>query len=160
MHRYLTILEDSLAKKDQLLAKLLEICAEQEDAICGEKIDSARYNRVTDTKEPVIKQIELLDDGFCALNDRVMPTLSVDPGKYADHIRRMQELIASVSEKTVLLEAADRRIDARLERLSAHGRPDDRTSHTPPGTASQKYQNTMNGSAESNSVFVDSKRKK
>lgn len=158
--RYLTILEDSLAKKNKALDVLSEMCAKQEEAICGEKLDVDTYNEVTEQKYTIIEELNKLDDGFAALYDRVFPSVRDDPKKHADHIRRMQDLIAQISEKTILIEAAERRLQARLDRLAENGRPTEGKSHVAPGTAAQKYNNTMNKAGAVSSVFVDNKRKK
>ena len=160
MNRYLTILEDSLAKKNKALDVLSEMCAKQEEAICGEKLDVDTYNEITEQKGLIIEDLNKLDDGFTALYDRVFPTVRKDPKKYADHVRRTQDLIAQISEKTILIEAAERRLQARIDRLTANGRPASGPSHVAPGTVAQKYNNTMNRSGAVSSIFVDNKRKK
>ena len=160
LNRYLTILEDSLAKKNKALDALSEMCGKQEEAICGEKLDVDTYNTVTEMKGDLIENLNKLDDGFAALHDRVFPVISKEPKRYADHIRRMQDLIAEISEKTILIEASERRLQARLDRLAAAGRPSSGPAHVSPGTAAQKYHNTMNVTGSVTSVFVDNKRKK
>ena len=66
--RYLTILEDSLEKKNKALDALSEMCAKQEKAICGEKLDVDTYNEVTEMKGSLIENLNKLDDGFAALH--------------------------------------------------------------------------------------------
>lgn len=160
LNRYLTILEDSLEKKSKALDALSEMCAKQEEAICGEKLDVDTYNEVTEFKERIIADLNQLDDGFTALFDRVFPSVKSEPKKYADHIRRTQDLISEISEKTILIEAAERRLQARLDRLAANGRPDTSTPHVAPGTAAGRYNATMKGAGAVSSIFVDNKRKK
>ncbi len=160
LNRYLTILEDSLEKKSRALDALSEMCAKQEEAICGDKLDVDTYNEVTELQGNLIEDLNQLDDGFTALFDRVFPAVKSDPHRYADHVRRSQDLIAEISEKTILIEAAERRLQARLDRLAASGRPDNSTSHVAPGTAAGRYNATMNGAGGVSSIFVDNKRRK
>ena len=158
IERYLKILEDSQEKKDKLLARIQEICTEHEECMCGEKLDVDRYNELCDEKGEIIEQLELLDDGFAALYDRVAPVLRESPKDYTEHLRRMQQLIAAITDKTALIQASEMRLQARIDRLVQAGKPSKAYVSAP--TAVDKYNRTMNNAGIGTSVFVDNKRRK
>ena len=158
LERYLTILADSLEKKNKLLERVQEICIEHEECMCGENLNIDRYNRLCTEKGEIIEQLGLLDDGFTALYDRVSPALKESPRDYSEQLRKIQNLITAVTDKTALIQASEMRLQSRIERLVKAGTPA-RTYVSAP-TAVDKYNRTMNNTGLAAPVFVDNKRRK
>ncbi|MCR5594757.1 MAG: hypothetical protein K6G12_02825 [Lachnospiraceae bacterium] len=159
MDKYLTILIDSLVKKSALLDKISDICSGHEECLFGEKLDIDEYNRLMEEKGKLIDDLDLLDDGFTALYERVAPTLREDPSPYAEKIKKLQELITEVSDKTALIQAREMRIQSRIDRLVKFGKEQSKPTATP-SDAAMKYYRTMKNTNVTSAVFVDNKRGK
>ena len=156
--RYLAILTDSLIKKNTILDRVSEICSGHEKCICGEELDIDEYNRLMEEKGRLVGDLELLDDGFTALYERVSPVLREDPASYADSIREIQSLVSEISGKTALIQAAEIRIHSRLERLAqsaGNARPTFKNASDVAG----QYYKTMQKSHVTQAVFVDNMKK-
>ena len=158
MDRYLTILTDSLEKKSQLLDRVSEICEEHEKIITSESPDMDAYNTLMEEKGGIIEELNLLDDGFTALYERVSPALREDPSPYADKLIRIKQLVAEISDKTAVIQAKELRIHSTIDRLIKSSKTESRR-FTPPSDAAYKYYQTMNNTNMTTSVFVDSKKK-
>ncbi len=158
MDRYLTILTDSLEKKSLLLDRIMGICEEHEKIITSETPDMDSYNTLMEEKGRIIDELDLLDDGFTALYERVAPALREDPSQYADKLARIKLLVTEVSDKTALIQARELRIQSTIERLIKSVKPESRR-FTPPSDAAYKYYQTMNSANVATSVFVDNKKK-
>ena len=156
--RYLAILTDSLIKKNSILDRISGICTEHEKCLFGDKTDIDGYNRLMEEKGRLVNDLELIDDGFTALYERVSPVLREDPAPYADSIRRMQELINEISGRTALIQAAEIRIRSRLERLAESARPS-RNTYTSAREAVREYSRTMQKSHVTQAIFVDNMKK-
>lgn len=158
LERYLTILADSLEKKNKLLERVQEICTEHEKCMCGDELDIDGYNKLCTEKGEIIEQLGLLDDGFTALYDRVSPALKESPRDYSEQLRKIQDLITAVTDKTALIQASEMRLQSRIDRLVQAGTPTKTYVSAP--TAVDKYHRTMNNTGLAAPVFVDNKRKK
>ena len=58
---YLSLLEDSLIKKNQVLDQILDLTQEQEQLIKEEDMDDDKFDKIIEEKDPLInKVVELL----------------------------------------------------------------------------------------------------
>ncbi len=116
MGQYLEILEESLRKKIELLDRILKYNQDQEGLFEDPTSELERYDDYIEEKGRMTEELEKLDDGFESLYERVSEELKAGREMYADSIRRMQELIRQISEKTASVQAQEARMKASLER--------------------------------------------
>lgn len=115
--QYLTILEESLRKKNHILDEIQRICDYQSELLNAESIDYDKYDMYVDDKDICIEQINKLDEGFEQLYNKVREELQDNKSEYADWINTAKELISQITEKSVAIQAQELRNKQTLERV-------------------------------------------
>lgn len=106
---YLNVLEDSLQKKLQVLAKIREYNQRQEELFCSDNVEMERFDGYVEEKGALIDEITALDNGFETLYGKVAEELKDNREKYAEQIRRLQGLVSRVTEESVSIQAQEAR---------------------------------------------------
>lgn len=112
---YLTVLEDSLQKKLQVLAKIRDYNLRQEEIFRSDHVDMDRFDVYVEEKGALIDEVTALDNGFELLYEKVAEELKDNREKYADQIRRLQGLVTRVTEESVSIQAQEARNKKLLE---------------------------------------------
>ena len=109
MTDYLELLEESLIKKIKVLDKIGEFNLKQKDVFTtfSEKPDLEKFDQFIEEKDKLIEELNLLDDGFEALYARVAETLKSDKEGNAPRIKRLQNLICEITDKSSSLQAQE-----------------------------------------------------
>ena len=115
MENYLSILEDSLRKKLQLLDELLKYTSQQQEQLKAQELDYEAFDQLVEKKEPLIQQIMDLDQGFETVYERVKEQLVDNKSQYATQITTLQELITRLTDRSVRLQAMEQRNKAAVE---------------------------------------------
>ena len=95
----LQVLVDTLEKKKVVLAEILRLTGEQEKFISLAQPDMESFDRAVRAKEEQIAELEKLDAGFDRLFSRIREELLSHKERYANEIRRMQELIRETMDQ-------------------------------------------------------------
>jgi DNA gyrase/topoisomerase IV subunit A len=103
------ILKDSLLKKKAVLDKISEQNKLQTDIAKAEKFDADAFGRTLDEKEKLIAEINTLDNGFQSVYDRVKEELHLHKESYSSEIAELKQLIAAITEKSMDVEAEEKR---------------------------------------------------
>lgn len=106
---YITILIQSLEKKVLVLDKIIESNKEQREILSQEEMDTDRFEANLDEKGRLIDELNLLDDGFQEIYNRVKDELGDNRELYKEEIKRMQKLISDITEKSVTIQAEEER---------------------------------------------------
>ncbi len=106
---YITILIESLEKKSEVLDKVIETDAEQTEIISKEDPDMDALSKNMDVIGELALELEKLDDGFESVYEKVREELLANKSAYSKEIKRMQELITEVTEKTVKVQTTETR---------------------------------------------------
>ena len=109
MDNYLSVLEDSLKKKLQILDELTDYTMQQQELLKVEELDYEAFDRLVDQKEPLIQKIMELDQGFETVYDRIKEQLLGNKEQYAAQIRALQSLIGELTDKSVKLQTMEQR---------------------------------------------------
>ena len=121
LDNYLQILNDSLVKKDAILAKIEDLSKDQakliEEGATFEAIDANM-----DEKAKLISELELLDDGFESLYDKIKAELEGHKSEYGKEIKAIQKLIGSVMDKSTSIQAVEARNKKAMEKRFADER--------------------------------------
>lgn len=113
--QYLIILLESLKKKDSVLGEILRISQRQNVILSSVPVDFEEFDRCVDDKDICIEQIVKLDAGFETLYQNVGIELREQKHKYASEIKELQKWIQAVTEKSVSIEALEKRNKALVE---------------------------------------------
>ena len=157
LNSYLSILEDSLRKKLTILEQIEEVSNAQTALIKEDQFDLQRFDGMVDEKDDFVKQLEELDNGFETLYDKVREELLKDRSKYEQQIRRMQELIGQITDKSVSIQAKESRNKAAIERYFAREKQSIGQGRRTAKAAYGYYQNMSNVNTQA-SVFLDWKK--
>jgi len=106
---YITILIQSLEKKIRVLDKIIESNKDQKEILSQEEMDTDRFEANLDEKGRLIDELNLLDDGFQEIYNRVKDELGDNRELYKEEIKRMQKLISDITEKSVTIRAEEER---------------------------------------------------
>lgn len=106
---YITILIESLEKKIIVLDKIIESNKEQKEILSAEEMDTDRFEANLNRKGELIDELNLLDDGFQGIYERIKEVLSSNREAYKDEIKQMQKLISDITEKSVTIRAEEER---------------------------------------------------
>lgn len=106
---YLNVLEESLQKKLQVMKKIQDYNLRQQEIFRSEKVELARFDEYVEEKGVLIEELTALDKGFETLYQKVSEELSENRDRYAEQIKRLQELVTRVTEESVSIQAQEAR---------------------------------------------------
>ena len=153
----LDILEDSLLKKIEILGKIEEENELQKQILSENSEDGQEaFDKTVDRKSELIEQLELLDEGFQTLFDKIKAEISNNKDAYKDQIRKLQDLIRQVSAKSASIEASEHRNKRLAEAYFSGLRQKMNISRQSSAAAFNYYQN-MNNFKDIPPQFLDQK---
>ncbi len=156
MENYLSVLEDSLRQKIQVLDEIFNLSGEQEQLLKQDDLDLDAFDRLVEQKDVLSEKLDRLDDGFESLYARLEKQLKENKDMYRAQIAVLQELIARVTEKTVSIQARETRNKEMLSRQLARLRQGINQSRRSSKAAYDYYMNMSNGGMGM-SQFMDQK---
>jgi Na+/phosphate symporter len=154
---YVQILIDSLIRKEVLLKKVVDYNEEQEQIASASEFDEAAFQSNLDAKGEAVDEILKLDDGFQAVFDRVKEVIQNDKSQYAGAIATLQQLIKSVTDLGVRIQAQELRNKTLVEKRFAQLRKELSTARTTTSKANEYYKN-MNRLNDYDAHFLDQKK--
>lgn len=157
IENYLNILEESLNKKTEVLKHIQELNEVQTDALKQETVDLEAFDRIVDEKGLCIDELTGLDEGFESLYDKIRQELVGNREKYADQIKRLQDLISQITDRSVAIQAQEARNKALVESCFKKERQNLGVSRKNSKAAYGYYQN-MNNKKVSEPHFMDQKK--
>lgn len=157
INNYLEILEESLQKKSAVLDEVIEYNRNQEKLLKSEKISMEDLDANMEQKDRLIQKLTELDEGFEALYGRVKEQLSDNKVAYKVQIKRMQELISQITEKSVSVQAQEARNKKLIEDYFLKERNQLRQGKQASKAAYGYYKNMSNTGAML-SQFMDQKK--
>ncbi len=151
------ILVESLEKKSRILDEIIKENEAQEILFKQDQLDMEALDASADRMGELAEKLELLDEGFEAVYDRIRQELIDNKSAYRQEIRRMQELIAVITEKVVGINAARMRNKMQAENQFKKSRQQIGRA-TSKMKASQNYYNSMNRLNFVDPQFYDNKK--
>lgn len=109
MNNYLNILEDSLVKKISILKKVQELSDKQAQILNTEPLSMEAFDQTVEEKDVLIQELSGLDEGFDTLYGNIKEGLLQNKEQYADRIKKLQQLIQEVMDKSVAIQAQEER---------------------------------------------------
>ena len=159
MAEYLELLEESLVKKIGVLNRIGEFNLKQRELFTTftESPDFEQFDSYIEEKDKLIDELNSLDDGFESLYERVAETLKADRAGNAAKIKRLQNLIREVTDKSSELqaqEADNKKLIEQYFNSVREGIGKGRTSLN----AAYSYMQAQRGMNSSESLYMDSKK--
>lgn len=154
---YLNILEESLEKKLQIMAKIQKYSLLQQEVFQSQDADLDKFDEYVDKKDALLTELTALDNGFETLYGNVSRELQDNREKYSEQIRRLQELVSRVTEESVTIQTQEARNKKLVEdyfRRERAGIAKNRRS----SRAAYDYYKSMSGSAVETSYLYDNKK--
>lgn len=106
---YLQMLIDGLNKKKRVLEDIQKLVQHQAVLLDDDKVDQIAFDNSMARKSDLISELNKLNDGFENVYDRVRDELLINKDMYKEDIKKLQELISAVSEKSILIETMEER---------------------------------------------------
>ncbi len=157
LNNYLGILEESLKKKIEVLGRIREVNEAQAELLKEETFNVESFDRCVDEKDLYINELNSLDEGFNHLYDEIKRELADNKDAHAEQIKRLQELITEITDRSVGIQAQENRNKAMVEKYFAGQRMglghERRTSK-----AAYGYYQNMSKSGAVAPQFMDAKK--
>lgn len=154
---YLTLLEESLRRKLQVMDEIQKYNLRQQEIFQAEDVDMDRFDEYVEEKGSLIEKLTALDNGFEKLYANVAEELKDNRGQYAEQIRTLQELVTKVTDTSVAIQAQEARNKKLLEDFFVKKRKDLHMNRKTSKAAIDYYRN-MSRSAVMMPQFMDSKK--
>ena len=104
---YIKIMIDSLQKKVTILDKIIEVNEKQAGIITNIKKNMADYEASLDEKQLLIDELNLLDEGFQTLYNRIQKEIVNNADLHKNEIKEMQRYISLITEKSVEIQTKE-----------------------------------------------------
>ncbi len=106
---YLDILEQSLEKKLGILKQIRVKNEQQRVLLLDEELGPDEFENNIEAKGALVEQLELLDNGFEEIYERIRHQLQTDKERYQEQIQRLQERIRQVTAESTSIQAEEQR---------------------------------------------------
>ncbi|MBR5376335.1 MAG: hypothetical protein IK139_03570 [Lachnospiraceae bacterium] len=154
---YIQMLIDSQEKKLQLLDEALKLDEEQIRLIQEEDPDMETLDESLEKKGKIVEELDRLDDGFESVYAKVRDELLNNKEAHRDEIKRLQDLIGKITEKSVKVQAAEIRGKETVERFLKKKRSALKDSRSTV-RAANAYAVNMRKMNKIDAFFVDKKK--
>lgn len=154
---YIHIMIESLEKKREVLGRIIEANEQQKVMLQDPNLSPEEFEQNMTNKSELVDQLNLLDDGFENLFERVRGVLSEQKEAYASEIHRMQALIKEITEQTNTIQTQEIRNRDQVTYKFADVREQVKGVRNSQKVVKQYYQNMMNG-RNAESLVVDNKK--
>lgn len=155
---YLSILIDTLEKKDIILIELLELTKEQNTELSKEsESDVDVLDKFIEQKAVKLKELERLDQGFEMVYEKVRNDFERYKVNIKNEIIKLQQLITIITDKSVKLKALEQENRRKLELFLVQKRNQIKNFKISSKTAANYYKN-MSGHMQESTYFLDKKK--
>lgn len=154
---YLQIMIESLEKKSVILDRLISMNEEQSKCVSGktfETIDWDTFNIIISQKEAEIDRINAMDESFQSLYDKISDQIKANYASYKEEIRRIQELIKEIEEKSIAIRAGEERNRAMIDNILLGRKKDIKQARTSLKAASNYYKSMQKPFQNNDSTLI------
>lgn len=138
---YLMIMIQSLKKKIEVLDCIIDADERQKIGLEDPSLDPDDFDKIVEEKAKYIEHLELLDQGFDKLFERVKGQLNDNRELYKDEIKEMQKLITTVTEKSNKIQVQEARNKELMTQKFAKVHKQARDVRASQQAVNQYYQN-------------------
>lgn len=155
-NNYIPILIDSLQKKKKVLEEII-LKNEEQSIIIRDNLDLGAFDENTKEKDKRIRQLELLDQGFQSIYERIREDFVAHKSQYPEEIVQMQKLIGEITERSVAIQASEERNRQMIEQYFSYARKNLQKTRTSVKAASNYYK-SMSQLTPSEPKTIDEKK--
>lgn len=155
---YVVILRDSIANKIHILKTLIELTEEQEQIVKGNDPDLVDFDEILVEKDRQIEMLNMLDDGFNNVYERVREDVTSNPGAYRVELEQIQKLIGEAVELGAKLQAMEIANKEYIEAFIKKKKAEVRGYRVSKSTSASYYRNMANQHVDGASYFMDEKK--
>ncbi len=156
-NQYILIMLQSLEKKQKVLDSIMQINKRQREELENPSLDPDDFDKTMEEKATLIEQLELLDNGFENVYERVREELQMNRESYKEEILNMQNHIRLLTEKSMEIQAQEARNKQLMEQKFASVKKQVREIRSSQKVVNQYYKNMMKkGYVEPH--FLDNKK--
>ena len=156
-NQYLLIMLQSLEKKDKVLDSIIQINKRQKEELENPSLDPDDFDKTVEEKSKLIEQLELLDNGFEQVYERVREELQTNKQNYKDEIIKLQNYIKLLTEKSMEIQSQEARNKQLMEQKFASVKKQVREIRSSQKVVNQYYKNMMK-KGYSEPHFLDNKK--
>lgn len=153
---YLQIMTSSLEKKKKILQDIVDYNVEQEQIVTSGEFDGDKFQKNMENKAECIDMLNVLDEGFQSVYDRVKADVEMYKQNYKADIQRLQQLIKEVSALSATIQAQESRNKLQIERKFCELKQETKTAKRSVSMVNKYYQNMSRVSSEPQ--FMDHKK--
>ena len=154
---YLTLLEESLRRKLQVMEEIQKYNMRQQEIFQSGEVDIDKFDEYVAEKGVLIDKLTALDSGFEKLYAKVSEELQGSREQYADQIRTLQGLVTQVTDRSVDIQAQEARNKKLVEDFFRRERDGIKIGRKSTKAAIGYYK-TMSNTALVAPQFMDSKK--
>ena len=154
---YISILIQSLEKKLNILDETIAKIRVLRDGLEDPNLDPDDVDKTVRDKAALIEQLEGLDAGFEEVFERVKKELEANREAYREEIRKMQELIRKITDKSMLIRRQEAENKRLMEQKFAAVRKQVKEVRQSQKVVNQYYKNMMK-SGYVEPQFLDNKK--
>lgn len=103
----INILEESLKEKLEVLDAIIAKNVEQQIILAAEEFDMDAFDENTQKKGELIDRLDLLDNRFEQILEGTKAELEKNGDVYTAQIKRMQDMIREITEKSVFIQTTE-----------------------------------------------------
>lgn len=156
-NQYINIMLQSLQKKLKVLDSIIQINKRQKEELENPSLDPDDFDKTVEEKSELIEQLELLDNGFEKLYEKVREKLQANKEEHKDEILQMQNDIRLLTEKSMEIQTQEARNKQLMEQKFASVKKQVKEIRSSQKVVNQYYKNMMKkGYAEPQ--FLDNKK--
>lgn len=137
---YINMMIETTEKKLVLLIELYDLSLIQADIIKNDIINWDEFDENVEKKDILVDKINNLDEGFESLYQRVKEELEDNKSVYENEIKKLQELIRTITEKSVDLKALEMHNKTLIEQKFIEARQQIKKSKMGSEAAAKYYQ--------------------
>ena len=141
---YITILAESLQKKNAVLDEIQKANEEQRQILTDENLTPEEFEKTLGEKAELIDQLNQLDEGFEQIYEKVREELKDHMEAYAEQIRQMQAEIQKITDKTVAIQTEELRNKQLIENKFSSIKKQIREVKSSQKAVNTYYRNMMN----------------
>jgi len=153
----LQMLNDSLQKKILVLNQVYELTKQQDLCFENEKEVIDVMERCVNEKEPLLKQLAKLDEGFDLVYSKIKSYVLEETKEYQAEILKLQNTISNITSLSVKIQTLEQSNKRKFELFLTSKRNEIKQFKVNNRTASNYYK-SMTGKPQGESYFVDKKK--
>ena len=153
----LEMLEKCLACKQELLKKIYQVTREQEAALDTVPFLEEVFEATLSSKEELITLLGKYDQGFDQIFAKIKEPVSSQKERYKEHIQKMQQMILTVTNQGVKIQALEQQNKVKLE-IYLNSKKQEIKQFKVNNRTVTNYYKTMSAAGRGESYFKDKKR--